>query len=157
MQGTVPPARTGHTAVVVDERFVIISGGYDPFCDSVEPESHIESMSSMNGNKTFFEDEYVLDTATWTWSIRPQPSVLRFTTATSNLHLYNDSESTEFDGCVFRAAVKIPRALLPQSNHGYDLETPLLPDASEAVIFYGGLAKNEKKSKTFSFQLCCNF
>lgn len=157
VQGTAPPARTGHTAVVVDERFVIISGGYDPFCESVEPKSHIESMSSMNGNKNFFEDEYVMDTATWTWSIRPQPTVLRFTTNISNLHLCNDSESTEFDGCVFRAAVKIPRALLPQSVHGYDVETPLLPDASEAVIFYGGLAKNEEKSKTFSFQLCCNF
>jgi hypothetical protein len=142
---------------VVDERFVIISGGYDPFFDSEEPEAQTESMSSMNRNKIFFEDEYVLDTTTWTWSIRPQPTIFRFTTTISNLHIHNDSDSTELDGCVFRAAVKIPCAKLPQSIRENDLETPLLPDASEAVIFYGGLAKNEEKSKMFSFQLCSNF
>ena len=107
-------------------------------------------------NKMFFDDEYVLDTSTWSWHARRLPRISRFPISLCNLaHLYDDTGSSEFDGCVFRAAVKVPRSLLPHNIRDSSLdseETAPSPDISDAVLFYGGLATNESKSKTFTFQ-----
>jgi hypothetical protein len=143
--------------VVVSERFIVISGGYHPF--SSPPDSNVaqDTTTTSSGGKTFFDDEYVLDTSTWSWHARRLPRISRFPISLCNLaHLYDDTDSSEFDGCVFRAAVKVPRSLLPHNIRDSSLdseETAPSPDISDAVIFYGGLATNESKSRTFTSQL----
>lgn len=59
VSGTVPSPRTGHVAVLLqDGKTILIYGGWDPCGENEEEE--------------IFNDSFLLDTETWTWSKGPK-------------------------------------------------------------------------------------
>jgi Galactose oxidase, central domain len=59
VMGSAPRARTGHGCTVVDDRFMVIHGGWDPNAADLDDPTQTAS----------FSDAFVLDTKSWTWHI----------------------------------------------------------------------------------------
>ena len=147
VQGDPPPPRTGHTAVVLEERYILISGGYNPFSGA--------SCGEESARKTFFDDMYLLDTTTWTWSQQGCMQIRKLPVSLEGVlqELEYDIE-TEPVGYVWSSALKVNKSYLTKV---FDEQPSSLSSSSsslsEVVVTYGGLALNETKSKNFGLQL----
>lgn len=147
VKGKLPVPRTGHTAVVVADRYIIISGGYNPFFGA-------EAAADESSSTHFYEDAYVLDTLTWIWrELLLEPSAHRRQSVrpAGTLEVMKYA-ADDLDGLVWCSAIIIDGSLLPREesdtgNESSSSSSPSAHDSTETILFYGGLTSAGQKSK----------
>ena len=73
IQGDIPPPRTGHVAVVIKNRYLLIFNGYNPYYYDDEDASNSDGVvdndnDDVDRKAIFYPDFYVLDCKEWRWS-----------------------------------------------------------------------------------------
>jgi Kelch motif/Galactose oxidase, central domain len=158
VKGNIPAPRTGHSAVVIAERYIIITGGYNPFSGS--------EASDDNSSTHYFEDTYILDTLNWVWKeLVTEPSSLRRQCLRSaGVQQEPEDTADELDGLVWSSAMLIDGNYLPtdgnknnssSSSNIDSTNSTGVPELSstESILFYGGLTAKGQKSRNVTFRV----
>ena len=152
MTGNIPSARTGHSAVVVSERYILIRGGYDPYFNSEQNDidHHLEDKTRI----VYYNDRYILDTQTWMWysgieSLYTYNLPVIFPGVSQDLKDAVQSYPDDLHGSVWSSTFLIPnetantllkKHVSSEAYDSYSKSTDLI------VLNYGGLAKNNLKT-----------
>lgn len=148
MRGTPPASRTGHSATVLADRYIVISGGYNPFTGAASSPSAQAIDDNDSIRIHFYDDEFVLDTITWCWHSLEIPKPSKLPVHTTGTLQEISFLPDELDGSVGCSVLKIDPSLLGDSSQDESSDSTGLVVVT--ALSYGGLNCNGIRSKNFS-------
>ena len=169
VSGDKPPPRTGHNAIVIRDRYILIFNGYNPYYydnDNDNDNDDDDHYYEKDRTVLFYPDFYVLDCERWEWT-RFIPKVCLVTllrgghaqpSSSSSRQPAEQPSSNPIRQPSSQPSVQLPSCTSMQSSgHHTQLHLPPLAFSSAVlvkerdddmydILISGGLAKNGKHS-----------